>query len=280
MSTMPRLIFVAVLLGASAAGPVRADEPDRAEIERVFRQGLADFDQAQQIQRDQPDRARRLFHSARQRFAGVSATGVVNGRLEYNLGNCYLQMDDIGRALIHYRRAERLIPRDPLLADNIKEAQSRCLTPIQPARRSALLQSVFFWHYQTSFAGRCAFGLLMYVAFWLLLAFRSVARKRAATVGAVMAGVLALTAAGSVAYERWSLRSAAPGVITSMDVIVYKGPGPGYQRQFEQPLQPGVEFVLKEPRGDWWNVELLDGNSGWIRKETAALVAGTATPNR
>ena len=48
--------------------------------------------------------------------------------------------------------------------------------------------------------------------------------------------------------------------------------GVWYQRRFEQPLQPGVEFALKERRGDWWNIELPDGNEGWIRKEAASLV--------
>ena len=44
-----------------------------------------------------------------------------------------------------------------------------------------------------------------------------------------------------------------------MDVAAYKGPGTGYQRKFEQPLQPGVEFTLRGRRGGWWNVELPDG---------------------
>ena len=267
-----RWLAYAVLVSACAVGNVGAGEPRKTSVQELFEQALLDFDEAQRLQQDRPERARRLFQSASQRFAGVIATGVRNGRLEYNLGNCHLQMGDIGRALVHYRRAERMTPRDPLLIDNIKEAQSRCLTPIQPTRRSVVLRSVFFWHYQTSFDGRCKFAVVMYAVFWLLLAVRSIVRKRGVAVGAVCAGFLALAVAGSLAYEQWSLRSAAAGVVTGMDVIAYKGPGTGYQRRFEQPLQPGVEFALKERRGDWWNIALLDGNEGWIRREAASLV--------
>ena len=64
-----------------------------------------------------------------------------------------------------------------------------------------------------------------------------------------------------------------------MDVTVYKGPGTGYQRQFEEPLQPGVEFVLREQRGGWWNVELADGKGGWIEAAAAERVIGPAPPS-
>ena len=119
------------------------------DLRTQFEQALTDFDQAQQIHARQPDRARQLFRSAAQRFESIVAAGINNGRLEYNLGNCYLQAGDVGRAVLHYRRAQRLIPGDPLLADNLAEARSRCLTSIKPTRRSALLRSVFFWHYDT-----------------------------------------------------------------------------------------------------------------------------------
>ena len=47
----------------------------------------------------------------------------------------------------------------------------------------------------------------------------------------------------------------------------------GYQRQFEQPLQPGVECTVRERRGTWWNIELVDGNTGWIQAGDAELIS-------
>jgi hypothetical protein len=76
----------------------------------------------------------------------------------------------------------------------------------------------------------------------------------------------------SVAVDRRSDRHAPEGVVTAMDVAVYKGPGTGYQRLFEQPLQPGVEFTLRERRAGWWRIELRDGQRGWISAEAAELI--------
>ena len=111
-----------------------------------------------------------------------------------------------------------------------------------------------------------------YVLFWLLLIIRSFARRRRVTVSAIVCGVLALAAGTSLAVTHWADRNAPEGVITAMDVVVQKGPGTGYQRQFEQPLQPGVEFTLRERRGEWWRIELADDKSGWIEAERADLI--------
>ncbi|MCH7883857.1 MAG: tetratricopeptide repeat protein [Planctomycetes bacterium] len=257
------------MVTATAAG---AESPRPADLRSQFTQALNQFDQAQEIQSQQPDRARQLLLSAAQRFKSLVAAGITNGRLEYNLGNCYLQARDPGRAILHYRRALRLIPRDPLLTDNLHEARSRCLTQIRSARSKAFLRSVFFWHYQTSMAERTWVAWVGYVAFWLLLAMRSLWPRRVLFIMATVAGALALVMAGSVAVTQGSQRNTPAGVVTALDVIVYKGPGSGYQRQFEQPLQPGVEFIVRERRGSWWRAELPDGQLGWIAASDAELV--------
>ncbi|MCH9033589.1 MAG: hypothetical protein IID42_03695 [Planctomycetes bacterium] len=274
MAWRPCRVVVVMWFVASCSAAAADSGFIGVDLEQLFGEALADFDQAQQIHHEQPKRARQLFRSAAQRFESLISANVVNGHLEYNLGNCFLQMGEVGRAVLHYRRAETLIPRDPLLRDNLKEARSRCLTPIQIERRSALLHNVFFWHFDTSHHERSVAGLALYAAFWLLLTVRCFIRRRPVAVGALVAAMMALAIAGSLAYDRWAERYGPAGVVTGMDVVVYKGPGPSYQRQFEQPLQSGVEFKLQERRGGWWSVELVDGKTGWIERSAAELVMG------
>ncbi len=269
-------VAVAAFVGTLVATVQVSASPAAPEPSVRLERALAEFDQAQQILGAHPDRARRLFRSAAQRLERIVTSGVVNGRLEFNLGNCYLQAGDVGKAILHYRRALRLIPRDPLLANNLAEARSRCLTAIPPTRRSALLRSVFFWHYDTSSRERARATGFFYVAFWLLLTLRSFLPRRRLTAVAIICGILTVTLASSVAADLWNDRQAPAGVVTAMDVAVYKGPGTGYRRQFEQPLQPAVEFTLREVRGGWWHVELADGKSGWIGADTGELIVPSA----
>jgi len=266
-------LLVVVALVGSSAGAQNPTADFTASLKADFEQALADFDRGQNLQRQDADRARILFRSAAQRFESIAGAGVVNGRLYFNLGNAYLQAGDVGKAILYYRRAQRLIPGDVMLEDNLAVARSRCLTSIAPTRRSALLRSAFSWHYSTARSTRLGVGVLLYLVFWVLMMIRSFVRKTAVTGIVVVAGLLAAGCFCSVAVGDWAERRSPPGVVTGMDVVVVKGPGSGYQRQFVQPLQPGAEFTLVQQRGGWWQIELPDGQSGWVEGSEAELIA-------
>lgn len=262
--------MIALLMGL--LGGFVALSPPVEALRATFDQAVADFDEGQKLVTTQPDRARQLFRSAAKKFEGIASFGISNGMLEFNLGNCYLQAGDLGRAILHYRRAQRWIPRDPLLADNLALARSRCLTQIPSARGDDVLRSVFFWHYLSSTAARARVGLVSYALAFALLIAATLARRRFLVGLGIAAGTVAIACGASIGAERWSLRTAPPAVVTAMDVPVYKGPGASYQKQFEQPLQPGVECTLREKRGPWWNIELPDGKSGWVESTAVETV--------
>ncbi|MEK6800272.1 MAG: tetratricopeptide repeat protein [Planctomycetota bacterium] len=259
-----------VLLPAIAAGLAWASTP--ASLPGELEQALLEYDQAQLSRAADQDRARQSLRSAAQRFQSVISSGVMNGRLEYNLGNCHLQLGDLGRAILHYRRAQRLNPDDGLLEANLAIARQKCLTNVRPTAGGELLRSVLFIHFQTSRPQRLAASLISYLLLWGLLALRAWRPRRWLAGAAAVCALLSLSLGASAAWDEWTDRKAPPGVVIAMDVPVYKGPGAGYPRQFEQPLQPGVEFVRREQRGDWQRIELADGNSGWIHIQQAELI--------
>lgn len=268
-----RTMAIAFLLSLSLGAYSRAQDSMAAAAVAEFQQALAEFDDAQAIRSTQPVRARQLFRQAAQRFRSVRNTGIVSGELEFNLGNCYLQAGDVGKSIVHYRRAQRLIPGNAMLEDNLSVARSRCVTSIKPTRRSAVVRSLLFWHFQTSRPSRLRAALFFYIMFWGLLTLRNVVPRRAVVVGAIVCACGALSVGTSVAVDRWADRNVPAGVVTAMDVVVRKGPGDGFQRLFEQPLQSGVEFTLREKHArGWWKVELADGKTGWIEAHQAELV--------
>ena len=200
-ATAHRHVLALLIAGVCLAGRANA-QLLLADPQSEFEQALAAFDLAQEMRAGGPDQARQLFRSAAQRLESIAASGVANGRLEYNLGNCHLQAGDLGRAILHYRRAQRLIPGDPLLSDNLKVARSRCLTPIQPTRRSAFLHGVFFLHYDTSVGTRARAAILLYLATWVLLALRNFVRRRWVAISATVCGVIGLTLGASIMIQR------------------------------------------------------------------------------
>ena len=257
---------------AGQVAPPLLTSPTSAQMPGVLDQALAEFDQAQDWLVSRPDRARQLFRLAAARLESIVAGGVNNGFLEYNLGNCYLQAGDIGRAILHFRRAERFIPRHPFLLDNLRVARSRCLTSVATTRAGTILRNAFFWHYQTSATGRLRFASWTFVAFWLVWILHSLTARKWLTGLAITMASLAMASGASAAISCWGERNAPQGVVLTMDVSVYKGPGAGYQRQFEQPLQAGTEFTLLQRRKGWWEIELPDGKRGWLEVSQAELI--------
>lgn len=274
---MKSTIRVAILAFLSALGGGAAPASPPSGLAAEFDRAIEELDQAQEIRGANPDRARQLLNSAAQRLESLLAAGIDNGYLEYNLGNTYLQLSDVGRAILHYRRAQRLIPRDPLLAENLGVARARMLLNLPPARNSAVYRGLFFWHYQTSPSGRYVVALAGYVLFWILLAVRAMAPRTGLLVAAVLAAIMCLAAGGSLAVQRWQDRTAPDAVVIANDVAVYKGPGNTYQKQFEQPLQAGVEVSVREERGDWRRIELSDGLAGWVPQSTIELIPKPAS---
>ncbi len=266
------LINITVMLtGSSPVDAQLVDVTHAEDLIPALNSALGDFEEGQRIQATHPDRARRLFLSAAQRYSSLIAAGAHNGYIEFNLGNCYLQAGDVGNAIVHYLRAREFIPRDPMLADNLSVARSRRLLSIQPSQSDTFVRSLFFWHYDTSFTLRLRFMIVCYFGLWFMLTLRHFVPRRSITIAACAFVALTLIIACSVVSTHWSQRNAPKGVVVTMDVVVQKGPSSGYQRQFEQPLQPGVEFVLREKRGEWWSIELPDGKTGWIEADAAEL---------
>ncbi|MBI1826516.1 MAG: hypothetical protein HY287_05155 [Planctomycetes bacterium] len=269
--------FCAVTI-AVAIQTVRADTiPQLFDARAETQAALKEYDDALGERNQHPDVARARFRSAARRLQNVIDSGIENGRLEYNLGNALLQSGDVGHAIVHYRRAERLAPRDSLLNDNLTTARSRCLTQIKSSDRLGLLRSLVFWHYDSSVNERIKIGLAAYAAGFVLIAIRAIRASRGISISGGIALAIACVMGVSIGAATWSDRNHPDGVITSMDVAVRRGPGVNDERLFQQPLQPGVEFTTLERRREWWKIELPDGNGGWIQALTAELIP---TPRR
>ena len=54
--------------------------------------------------------------------------------------------------------------------------------------------------------------------------------------------------------------------------MVRKGNGESYTPQLPHPLHAGTEFVVREERGSWLAIQLDNGTSGWIQRDSAALL--------
>ena len=270
-SSMSRILILVFLLAPAALGAgeeglsredaytlfSRANEAFRAANE------TADAEKARELR----DRAILCFDRI------INEGGIRNPKLYYNLANTYFLNGDIGRAILNYRRAERLDSADADVKKNLAFAAARRLDRVEAATEQRVLHTLFFWHYdigtEARFAAACVFFALMCAAAAIMIWKGAGAPQ---VFAAAVAAVLAVSMAASVLVESRSLATRECGVITAAEVVARQGDGTGYQASFKEPLHAGTEFDVLEKRPGWLHVRLADGSGGWIPAAAAELI--------
>jgi tetratricopeptide (TPR) repeat protein len=245
------------------------------EKEELFRQGAEYFHQATEIGESDPAAARDLYAKALLRLERLVEEGnVKNGKLFYNIGNIYFLLDDIGRAILNYRRAEQYIPNDPNLAKNLSYARSKRQDKLETKDQKRILQTLFFFHYDLGVHVRLLLFGIFYVSLWLFAAIKIFSKRPFTSWALSLAFIFTLLFGGSLFMEKRQSSMNTIGVVLSPEVIGRQGDAESYQPSFEDPLHAGTEFLLLEDRGAWWQIELPDGRSSWIPEKTGELVKG------
>lgn len=275
MMRWQRLMIVGIAGLAAVFPAAAAGRPtlDRTEISDLFSQGKQLFHQANELANKDPAQARELYHKAAMRFERIVREGRVHsGKLYYNIGNAYFRMQDLGRAILNYRRAERLMPDDVNLRQNLAFAQTKCTDKIPEKQETKVLRTLFFWHYDLSTPTRTTAFMIFFPALWGFAIVRLFVNRPLVNWGLVASAALAAVLLGSLAVEAWTGARNRPGVVVAPEVVARKGDGETYQPSFSEPLHAGTEFNLREDRGQWVHVELADGRTCWLPSKSVELV--------
>ena len=262
--SLPLIFLLSCFLFSGQASVFAAGQEDSS----IFAEANSFFQQANSA--DDAKQAGQLYEKALLRYEQL-AREVHSGRLYYNIGNTYVALGDIGRALVNYRRAEKLLPGDENLAQNLGYVLSKRQDVIPAQQGEKLRQTLFFWHYDLSRHTRLLLFSGCYVLFWLaagLMSFTPVPVPRWLA-GSLLA--LTLLFATSLAVEHMAA-SPATGVIITAEVVARQGDGRNYQPSFTAPLHAGTEFRLLEKRTGWLRVELNDGRQCWLPAQSCELV--------
>ncbi|MHC4557427.1 MAG: tetratricopeptide repeat protein [Planctomycetota bacterium] len=264
------VIFVWFFLFTLAV-PVRA-ELSNDQAYSIFNQANEAFRHANSVAGE--EKADKLYEKAILSYEKIINEGrIKNAKLYYNLGNAYLLKENIGKAILNYRRAEKLDSSDTNIQKNLEFARSQRIDKITPKTRERVLETLFFWHYDFSLRTRFILTCLFFAALCAALTVIVwLCRTAPATVTAVIAGVLMLCFLISVVVETHHRAGTVCGVIIAGDVIAHQGDGQNYPMSFKDPLHAGTEFDILERRPGWLYIRLSDNSDGWIPNNTAELI--------
>ena len=203
-------------------------------------------------------------------YEKILAGGHESGNLYFNLGNAYFKTGDVGRAVLEYERALRLIPRDPDLHANLGYARESSgdadATPLW-ARLVLPLASRASSDELLTTGAACL---------WLLCASLIVGRlvPRAARSGraaAIACAVLLVWVGASATYRLATVDLPRYAVVVAgADTDVRFEPSASGTTHFD--TKPGAVLRLLGEREGWAQVARSDGKRGWIARDAIATL--------
>lgn len=271
---VPRPVIAACLASAWISSVAAAEVLPQQRQREILNAALESGEQAIAVARNDPHRAEQHLRDAIGGFEALAAAGVQNAALEFNLGTAYFRLGNVGAAVLHYRRAERLGGPAPDLNANLAFVRARVRPQIAAVESDALVSRLLFWQHALSrnawlwtVAGASVVG-------WVLLTCWRLRRLPALLATGATLAALGLIAGAALAWQAHDESARPAGVVLADEVVLRLGRGAGYDAALREPLGSGIELRIVDERGGWYEVLLANGVTGWLPAEAVGKVSG------
>ncbi len=207
------------------------------------------------------------YEQAAVAYEAILAQGSVSGELQFNLGNCYYRQGEVGRAILAYERAARVMPSDDDVRHNLHLSRLRAVDRIDPVPEFFLVS----WLRITSEYIPASRARVVFFAFWALL-FGSLAvlylGRRTVVITwsrlvffvsipvALLSGILFFS-------QSVALQEENAGIIVTPTVTAKSSPDATGTDAFV--IHEGLKVEMATTVDGWTRVTLADGKVGWVR---------------
>jgi tetratricopeptide (TPR) repeat protein len=208
------------------------------------------------------------YQQAADDYQQLADKGFANGDLYYNLGNACLRTGRLGPAILNYKRAQVLIPRDADLNYNLRFALDQTKDAVSLPQN--YLNQAFFWLDSMTLRELLwAFGLLN-VVFWGVLVLRLFSRQEWTYYVFIVLLIFWLMAGASLGVKWYQLKTDQRAVILAPAVDVLAGPESNDTVLFK--LHEGTTVQRERTEGGWSLIQISPGKRGWIESSAVEKI--------
>ena len=219
------------------------------------------------------------FDQAAQAYQQLVGRGITDSSLYYNLGNAYFKQGDIGRAILNYRRADRLAPRDLDIRTNLALARSQTVDQLEETGSEGLLSQLVHFVHQWLTTDELAIATLS-LWFGVALGLIIISWTKAGSVFReglqyllIVGSLLLVMGLVSLSGQIYLESKQPVGVIVAHEVAITSGPGSHYVTEFT--LHDGAEVIVVERRNNWVRLSLPgDQLQGWSPANAVEMISG------
>jgi len=212
------------------------------------------------------------YEEAVAKYEEVVATGVRNGALYYNLGNACFRTRRIGKAILWYERALKLMPRDPDVRANLRFANMVKVDKDPPVEENPVVDALRdVQNFLTLDEQALLLSVFVFLLFGSLVAilFTRSARSLLLSISVAL-GALVIALGLSFAVKLHTRELVETAIVLAPEVEARSGPGEEHTTILV--LHEGTKVMVERNGEGWTLIRLANGVGGWIPSDVMETV--------
>lgn len=214
------------------------------------------------------------YNKAIQSYEFVLDTHLEAPEIYFNLANAYYKTGQIAPAILNYERAKLLSPEDEDIQYNLELAQKHVIDKLEVLPEffvttwvSGLWNSLSanFWSYLS-----IGFFFFCLILFSLYLYSNQRRLKKIGFFFASLCLVFSIVFFNFASKKNTQLTQREYAIVFSPSVTVKGSPDDSGTQLFL--LHEGTKVKVLEKLGDWRNIQLSDGNQGWLMNTDIEMI--------
>ncbi len=212
------------------------------------------------------------FTDAIANYETLLEAGVNHSAVYYNLGNAYFKQEELGQAILNYRRAEMLAPRDADIALNLQIARAHTVDRLDLDRSQPGLGQIVGQWFTLSEMALLLLALWLLICIFICLAIMIPRRRRLWRWSIAGSSLLLLVGVIAILSNLYGTQQFPEAVVLVEEVDVTAGPGPAADYAVEFNLHAGAEVQIVERRLGWRQIALPGDLRGWVPSDSITLI--------
>ena len=210
------------------------------------------------------------YQTALEKFSLIENEGIVNSDLYYNIGNCYFRINEIGRAILYFKKALKVRSDHQSARRNLEYALTFTKDK-QNSESESVIRSFWLKAFDSFSINLLAIiTLIIFIMIIMLISMMIIHyknREKTIPIFLTTIFIFLFSVFLIISILKWQeFHKTNEGVLLSTSAIGYSGPGEDFTRVFT--IHEGMIFTIERSEENWSLIKLENGLGGWISKDT------------
>jgi len=210
------------------------------------------------------------YQTALEKFSLIENEGIINADLYYNIGNCYFRINEIGRAILYFKKSLKVESDHQAARRNLEYALTFTKDK-QNSENVNVIRSFWLKAFDSFSINLLAiitlviFSIIIMLICLMIIHYRN--REKTVPIFITTIFIFLFSAFLIISILKWQeFHKTDEAVLLSTSAIGFSGPGEDFTRVFT--IHEGMIFTIERNEENWSLIKLENGLGGWIKKDT------------